>query len=98
MNSEASRNMPVDNMPINANVDQLQINADDVLQDGNESGETTTPTDDDEGGESKAHPDNEGGDTQSIIANDEQSRSDSDNESSEHDVKANHAPPNDEGG
>jgi hypothetical protein len=52
--------MPVDDMPIDANVDQLQINADDVLQDGNESGETSDPPDDDEGdegGETKS-PDN----------------------------------------
>jgi hypothetical protein len=40
--------MPVDDMPIDANVDQLQINADDVLQDGIESGETNGPPYDDE--------------------------------------------------
>jgi hypothetical protein len=90
--------MPVDDMPIDTNVDQLQIDADDVIQDGNEGGETTGPSDDDEGGESKAYPDTEGGDTKTIVANDEQSRSDSDNNSSEHDVKADHAPHNDEGG
>jgi hypothetical protein len=49
--------MPVDNMPIDTNVDQLQIDADNVLQDDNEVGETTGPPDDDEGGESKAYPD-----------------------------------------
>jgi hypothetical protein len=42
-------------------VDQLQINTYDVLQDGNESGETAGPPDDDEGdegGETES-PDNE---------------------------------------
>jgi hypothetical protein len=53
--------MPVDDMPIDANIDQLQINADNVLQDGNESGETTGAPDDDKGdeGEEIKSPDNE---------------------------------------
>jgi hypothetical protein len=86
--------MPIGDIPIDDNVDQLQIDADDVLQDGNESVGTAGPPDDDEGGESKAHPDNGGGDTKVIDANDEQSRSESDNDLSEHDVKAHYAPHN----
>jgi hypothetical protein len=90
--------MPVDDMLIDAIVDQLQIDADGVLQDGNEGGETTGPPGDDECGEFKAYPDSEGGDTKAIDANDEQPRTDNDNNSSEHDNKADHAPHNDEGG
>jgi hypothetical protein len=49
--------MPVDDMPIKANINQLLIDADDVLQDDDTGGRGTTcgPPDDEEGGETNAY-------------------------------------------